>query len=153
MSLRRLLLRIVDPAGARFEQRDHVRPVHRGAVVFGPGEPQGGRPPTDEELAALEVVAAEHAADYDARVEEVRRRWRSELEAAADRLRRGEPVSLRLGEHELEARVLRFWHGDSLLEITRESAHASGRSRTRIPRDPQRLPREVFVDYLAFAAA
>jgi hypothetical protein len=152
MSLRHLLLWIVDPAGARFEQREPIRPVHRAAVVFGPGQPEGGRPPTDEELAELEAVAAAHAADHDTAVAEALRRWRPQLEAAADRLLAGEPVGLRLGGRPMQARIIWFWHGDSLLEVTAETATSSRHSHTRVPRDPRRLGRDVLVHYLAVAA-
>jgi hypothetical protein len=153
MSLRRLLLRIVDPAGARFEQREPVRSVHRAAVVFGPGEPLDGRPPTAAELGELKAVAAAHAADRDAAAAEALPRWRPQLEAAADRLLAGEPVALRLGGRAMQARIIRFWHGDSLLQITTEGATSASRSRTRIPRDPRRLGRGVLVHYLVEAVA
>ena len=153
MSLRRVLLRIVHPVSAAFEPDRRPRPVHRGAVVFGPGEPEGGRPPTKAELAEFEAIAAEHTRDHDAAVETALRQWRPELEAAAERLVRGDPVTLTLGGWSVRARIVWFWRGDSLLEISAQGGTSTRRNRTRIPRDPRRLDRDVFVHYLVDVVA
>ncbi len=121
MVLPRLLLRVIDPASAWMEARTprpSRGPVRRHAAVFGPGLPEGGRPPTPEELAEMEASATEHAGDHDAAVEEVFRRWSAELRAAAEQLQRSGETSLRLAGCAIAARVVRFWRGDSMLEIT-----------------------------------
>ncbi len=101
----------------------------------------------------MEASATEHAGHHDAAVEEVRRRWSAELRAAAEQLQRSGETSLRLAGCAIAARVVRFWRGNSMLEITARSDTWSAESHTRIPRDPRRLDRDVLVHYLANAAA
>ncbi|MCW2636617.1 MAG: hypothetical protein JWQ99_2984 [Blastococcus sp.] len=155
MPLPRILLLIFDPAGAEMEKGRPSRPrapMHRGAAVYGPGEPSGGRPATVAEAQVLAASAATHAGRFEESVEALLRRRSVQLEAAADELLRTGSVGLRLGAWEVEARIIRFWHGDSVLEISSRSDAGSRRGRTRIPRDPRRLGREGLTHYLAHAA-
>ncbi len=88
-----------------------------------------------------------------AAVAEMQRRWSAELAAAAEELVTRGAASLRLDGCAVEARVVRFWRGDAVLDVSARSETWSSESRTRIPRDPRRLDRDVLVHHLANTAA
>ena len=138
MSLPWPLLWLIDPAGAYWARRDPVPrgTVFRQAAVFGPDVPGGSRQATDEEIADLEAAAAGHTEEHRAALEDVERRFAPALRAAAQRLVDEGTADLRVGDREVEARLVRFWRGDSLLETRTTAPGAAGESRTRVPRHP-----------------
>jgi hypothetical protein len=155
VALPRFLLRLIDPAQVYFEQHrlDRPRggaPVHREAVVFGPGVPGGSRPATADELAEMRLAATRHRADHEAAVADARQRWAAELERAATELRDTGTTQLRLGDRTVDARIVRFWRGDDVLHIVATGPDERGESLTRISRG---RGADVLLDYLARAAA
>ena len=150
-------MRVVDPAQVYFEQHrldrgPGHRPVHRGAVVFGPGIAGGSRPTTDAERAALAEEAARHGTDHEDGLADVVQRWGPELHRAADELLTTGVTELVLGDRTVHARLVRFWRGDSVLETTTQGPGSTGRSLSRISRDPRRGGRDVLAHHLADAA-
>jgi hypothetical protein len=107
VALPRFLIRLIDPASAHLDQPPPREPVHREAVVFGPG---GSRPATDEELAEMRTTAARHRADHEAAVADARVRWAAELRWAG---------------------LIRFWHGDDVLHLVTDG---HGESIARVSR-------------------
>jgi hypothetical protein len=146
------VLWLIDPAGAYWERRTPTPsgPTFVGGAVFGPGVPGGSRQATPEELDAMALDARPGVEQYERDLEDAARRWAPELRAAADRLVEDGRARLQLGGIDVDARVVRFWRGDSLLEIRHRRPGGEGESRTRIPRQP---PPELLADYLAHAAA
>ena len=147
MSLPWPLLWLIDPAGAYWARRTpRARgPVFRRAAVFGPGVPGGSRQATDAEIAALDAEFGRHAGEHEA----LDRRRAPELLAAAQRLVADGAVAFRIEERSVDARIVRFWRGDSLLETRTTAPGAAGESRTRVSRNPR--PDELVV-HLAEAA-
>jgi hypothetical protein len=145
------VLWLIDPAGAYWARRtpEPDGPTYRGGVVFGPGVPGGSRQATAEELEAMALWAEPESGDHERSIEEAERRWASELRQAAERLLSDGTASLRLDGRSVEARIVRFWRGDSLLEVRYRLPDGEGESRTRIPRRPEP---DLLVDYLARAA-
>jgi hypothetical protein len=149
--LPRFLVRLIDPASASFDRqrpRSPGSPVYRGAVVFGPGVPGGSRPATDDELAELRASAAGHRADHEAAVDDARRRWAPDLQRAADELLAHGTARLRLGDRTIDARLVRFWHGDDVLHLITEGR---GESIGRLSRKQRSA--DVLVEHLAHEAA
>jgi hypothetical protein len=146
------ILWLIDPAGAYWARRtpEQEGPTYVGGAVFGPDVPGGSRQATDEELEAMALWAAPEADGYERSVEDAERRWAPELREAADRLVAEGSAHLGFDDTDVDARLVRFWRGDSLLEIRYRRQGGEGRSRTRIPRDP---PPELLGDYLARAVA
>ena len=145
------LLWLIDPAGAYSARRTpRTRgPVFRQAAVFGPDVPGGSRQATGEEIAALRAESSRHATDDEAARQEVQRRWGSQLSSAA-RLLIGEgSVGFQIDGRSVDARIVRFWRGASLLETWTTGPSGRSESRTRISRHPQ--PDEV-LEHLADAA-
>jgi hypothetical protein len=142
-----LLLRIVDPAGAYLDGHARRRrgPTYRGAAVFGPDVPGGSRQATAEEIDDLRHAAEEH--------ERARRLAavpvdRGDVErAVADLLRTGYAV-FGEGRRSVHARIVRFWRGSSVLEMSNQAG--TSRSRTRIRRSPGPEDERVLADYLVF---
>src|SRR5687768_9270303 len=114
------LLWLIDPAGAYWARHtpEPDGPAYRGGAVFGPGVPGGSRQATDEELAAMALWAEPGVSDTERSIEEAERRWASELRPAAERLLSEGTASLRFDDRSVEARIVRFWRGDSLLETS-----------------------------------
>ena len=145
------VLWLIDPAGAYMARRTpRIRgPVYTGGAVYGPDVPGGSRQATEEELRAMrswrpdvdpeEVDPGEVAADLE-------RRYGSELRRAAEQLCSSGTADLRMDGRHVQARVVRFWRGDSLLETTTTGPVDHGESRTRIPRQPDP---GLLVGYLA----
>ena len=152
MALPSPMLWLIAPAGAYWARRTPPvdGPVYLGGAVFGPGVPGGSRQATEEELAAMAVDARPDVDEYEHELQEAVRRWAPELRQAAERLLTEGSAVVHLGGTAVEARIVRFWRGDSLLETAHRGAGGEGESRTRIPRRP---PPDLLVDYLARAAA
>jgi hypothetical protein len=158
------LLRLIDPAGAYFvkAERDFRKaegaslkpggPPHQQAAVYGPGLPDGGRPAHEDERAWLARHHDEHLASYRAKEEVVVQRWGPILREAVDRLLEEGVVSVVLGDRTIEACILTFWRGDSLLATTSRGPNGGGVSLSRISRDPRRERSEVLLDYVVRAA-
>jgi hypothetical protein len=147
--LPRSLLRVVDPAGAYLGGHERRRrgPTYRGAAVFGPDVPGGSRQATAEEIDDFRRAAEEH--------ERARRLAavpvdRGDVErAVADLLRTGCAV-LGEGRRSVHARIVRFWRGSSVLEMSNQAGTSRSSSRTRIRRNPGSEDERVLADYLAF---
>ena len=151
MKLPRPLLWLIDPAGAYWARQtpETDAPAYRGGAVFGPDVPGGSRQATDEELEAMALWAEPEVSDTERSIEEAERRWGPELRQAAGRLLAEGAVDLHLGGADVEARIVRFWRGDSLLETSTSGPRGGGGSRTRISR---RAAPEDLIWYLARAA-
>lgn len=143
------VLWLFDPAGASMARHSPrpLGPVLHRAAVFGPDVPGGSRQATDEEIAAMEAAfserAREEAVDDDAVPS-------AAVRAAAQRLVRDAAAELTVGDRRLEARVIRFWRGDSLLEVSTTARDGTSSSRVRIPRRPGV---DLLADYLAMELA
>lgn len=146
------LLWLVDPAGAYVARhgRDPHGPAYRSGAVLGPDVPGGSRQATDEEIELLAPWVAPEVEESERSVEEAERRWTPQLRQAAERLLPEGHVGLLLDGRTVEARVVRFWHGDSLLETETHGPDGDGTTRTRIPR---RAAPDLVVGHLARAAA
>jgi hypothetical protein len=145
------ILWLIDPAGAYWSRRTPPPdgPVFSGGVVFGPDVPGGSRQATEQELEEMRA-RTEPAIDlYERRIEDVERRWGAELHRAAERLVSEGRARLDVNGRSVEARIVRFWRGDSLLETATRGPDGQGESRTRIRRNER--PDEL-VRYLARAA-
>jgi hypothetical protein len=79
-------------------------------------------------------------------------RWGPVLREAVDELLEEGVVTVVLGERTIEARIIRFWRGNSLLATTSRGPRGGGESLSRISRDPRRERLGVFLDYLVRAA-
>jgi hypothetical protein len=154
MQLPRFLVRLIDPASGYFDQR-HGRPsrapVHREAVVFGPGVPGGSRPATDDELTALREQAVRHRADHETAVADAADRWAPQLEQAARELLDRGSTQVQLGNRTIDARIVRFWHGDDVLHVVTTGPGERGESIGRISRKQRSA--EALVDHLVREAA
>ena len=120
---------ILDPAGVYLSDRTPARRgrVYREAAVFGPGVPGGSRQASEAEIRALrERRELERGEGLDPR------EWSgSEVVArAVAGLQESGSALLAGPEGEVQARVVRFWRGDSILEISCRNRS----SRVRIPR-------------------
>lgn len=157
MALPWVVLWVIAPAQAYVQRHSQApRPgrsaVPRQAVVFGPGVPGGSRDATADELAAMAEESVGHRADHEAALAEAKRRWAPELRRAADELRDRGTMQLVLGDRRVDARLIRFWHGDHLLQTATRGPDGGGESLSCISRDPRRGV-GVLVEYLARAAA
>jgi len=146
------LLWVIDPAGAYWARRTPraTGPTYVGGAVFGPGVPGGSRQATDEELEAMALWTPPDDDGYERSVEHAERSWAPQLRQAAEQLLPEGEVDLHLGGRSDDARVVRFWRGDSLLETETRGPDGDGATRTRIPR---RADPELLVGYLARAVA
>ncbi len=146
MALRwpRPLMRIIDPANVYFDDRSPHRqpaPIYRGGVVFGPGVPGGSRQATDEEIAQWRRQPRE-----EAETPPVTAADRREIAQAVRDLIATGAAAITLGRFVLQARVVRFWRGDAVLEVD----HAGGgRALTRIPRTLGPEHADMLTGYLA----
>jgi hypothetical protein len=128
------VLWLVDPAGAYLARRSPRPrgPVFYRAAVFGPEVPGGSRQATDEEIAAMEAASSERGqeeAEHDAVPS-------AAVRAAAQRLVRDGAADLVIDDRRVETRIVRFWRGDSLLEVETTARDGTRSSRIRIPRRP-----------------
>ena len=120
---------MVDPAQLYLDR--HRRALPRGGAP-GPRRP----PPADD-------GAAPGHAEPDG-VPLLRR-------AAHDLLAAG-ATAFRVGDRRVEARIIRFWRGDHLLETATHGPHGGGTSLSRIGRGRTGEEVEVLVGYLTRAA-
>jgi len=154
MGLPPLMGKVFDPAGAYMRRSSprHRGPVYRGGVVYRPGVPGGARQATEDELRQWRSETPCY--DWAAAFEEVRGRHGAELRRAADRVLAGERVTFVWSAGELVPYLIRFWRGDSVLEIDHRAVSGArlGISRSR-PGRPGGETAEVIADYLVFAVA
>lgn len=130
MQLPAVLVRVIDPATGYFEKRRPRRrgqAVYRGGAVFGPGVPGGSRQATDEEIEALRRRTSEL---QERPRRELTAAQRDDVAAAVGSLLQTGRAAIGAGPGHCEAKIVRFWHGDSILEVS----HTSGSSGTRISR-------------------
>jgi hypothetical protein len=128
---RMLLLRLFDPAGAYMERQGPAvqGPVWRGGAIYGPA-PDGSRPASDAELPDIRERASALANDRRERVADIRARYGAAIDATAQTLARTGVGVVATPAGGLDARIIRFWHGDSVLVIERHSG--TGRLTTRL---------------------
>jgi hypothetical protein len=151
VALPRLLLRVIDPAGAYLAgpARRRRGPRYRGAAVFGPDVPGGSRQATAEEIDDLRRAAEERPRARRLAAVPVDR---GDVErAVADLLRTGYAV-FGEGRRSVHVRIVRFWRGSSVLEISNKAGTSRRSSRTRIRRNPGPEDEPVLADYLVFFA-
>lgn len=145
MQLPAILVRLIDPANGYFEKqrpRRHDRPVYRGGAIFGPGVPGGSRQATHEEVEAMRSRSRDWP---DRQRPELTAAQQDEVAAAIRSLRMTGHADLGSGADRVEARIIKFWHGDSILAVMRDS----GSSLTRIPRRPGAHDREFMFRVIA----
>jgi hypothetical protein len=132
MRLPRLLLALIDPASAAMDSRNwsRRRPLYRGGAVFGSGVPGGSRQATPEEIEAIRRHSQQQQRAEGSPVGSHPHQHAAEL-AARELIRTG-TATLHGTERTLCAKVIRFWHGDSILIISTLGTPA--KSMTRIPR-------------------
>ena len=159
-----LILRVFDPAGAYFRKAERDRsepegtsteapgPLHHQSAVYGPAVPSGGRPADEDERAWLTDHQAEHLGRYRDAEEAVLQRWGSSLRTAVDALLHEGTVTVHMGDRTIEARVIRFWYGHSLLATRSHGPTGGGESLSRISRNPRQEPPGVLLDHLVRAA-
>ena len=149
--LPRLLLRVIDPAGTYIggPARRRRGPTYRGAAVFGPDVPGGSRQATAEEIDEMRRAAEEH--ERARRVAAVPVDRGDVERAVADLLRTGYAV-FGEGRRSVHVRIVRFWRGSSVLEMSNKAGTSRRSSRTRIRRNPGPEDERVLADYLVFFA-
>jgi len=123
--------------------------MFHGGAVFGPGVEGGARQATPEELEHMRTEAEDFRLD-------ARTRRGPDIDpaltgAAGNQLIEQGRTTIRVGERELSAHIITFWHGDSLLEIDVHARDMSSSSRVRVPRrlSVQHLP--MLTEYLTDA--
>lgn len=128
--LPRLLMRLVDPANVYFADHTPRRrgPIYREATVE--RDPGGSRRATPEEISDLRQRAQRPLADADGAPEPPIDA--SLLSKAAHDLIAEGRATIGTGPHSVHARVVRFWRGDAVLEVTGENGQS--RRLVRIPR-------------------
>ncbi len=152
MQLPRWLVKVIDPPTGYMQDRSPRPaggPVFRGGAIFGPGVEGGARQATPEELRRMRAEAeTSRGAARPSRHAEVDP---DVVRAAGNDIIEQGTTTVRADGREMTARIVTFWHGDSLLVIV---VHGPGRdqsSTTRIPRKltPSDLP--MLVAYLTDA--
>ena len=143
------VLWLIDPAGAHMARRTpRIRgPIFSGAAVFGPDVPGGSRQATDEEIAAMDAASSDGGRRDAGSYDEIPP---SQVQEAAQRLLHDGASSFRHDDRSIEARIIRFWRGDSLLEVATTAPGATSSSTTRIPRRPGA---DLIAGYLALELA
>ena len=141
--LPRLFMLVLDPAGVYFADHAPNRqgPVYREAAVFGPGVAGGSRQATEEEIRALRQQRDRPPpgeVDFQTALQSG-----SVTRAAVDLLESGSAV-LAGPAGQVQAGIIRFWRGNSILEITA----ANRQTRVRIPRDVGPGNQEMLALYL-----
>jgi hypothetical protein len=139
------LVRVIDPAEGYFENRRPRRPgrpVYRGGALFGPAVPGGSRQATDEEIQAMRRRVSELPAPPR---RELTSAQRDEVAAAVTSLLDTGHAAIGEGPRRAEAQIVKFWHGDSILEVGR----GSGSTLTRIARRPTAHDRKELFSLLA----
>src|SRR5664280_827622 len=118
MQLPRFLVKMIDPGTVYMQDRSPRRPgpIFRGGAVFGPGIPGGARQATYQELVEMRAQAETARREFEG----VSRRPVDPSitsHAAHELIERG-TTTMHVGNRELIAHVVRFWRGESVLEIT-----------------------------------
>lgn len=143
-----LLLKIVNPAEVYF-RNDSAKwhkpgPAFEEAAIFGPGVPGGSRQATEQERDQLrsqgERSAREHETSLAAASDEVLREHGDELRDGAIQILAGDHFTFACNAGQLQARLIRFWHGDPLLEMEHTSQVGGGRSLSRLSRKQAQSP-------------
>ncbi len=159
-----MFLRLFDPAGAYFVKVEHDSrkaeglgatpegPPHWQAGIYGSGSPDGSRPANADDRKWFDRSHDECLASYHAREEAWVQRWRPILREAVQELLKEGVVTVVLGGQTIEARIIRFWRGNSLLATTSSGPKGGGESLSRISRNPRRERPGVILDYLVRAA-
>jgi hypothetical protein len=113
-----------------------------------------------ERSASLEAVWSSREyrermrAAYEAAVRDAERRWGRQARICAGELVRDGVAVLRLDTEQVRGRVVRFWRGDSVLDLERVGSYGErgGTSRIRLSRGQQADP-ELIAFYLVQQAA
>jgi hypothetical protein len=168
MNLPPVLVEIFDPAGRYMRRHDPSPPRRRhrelsvrsrrrpfrGGVVFGPDVPGGARHATPEELATLRGLAQQDRARYEIALEAARRRWSQQALVSAGELLASGTTVLSVEGGQVRGQLIRFWHGDSVLDLTTSSRDTRnpGRSMARLSRG-QNTSTDVIAFYLIHQVA
>lgn len=150
MQLPLIFLKIISPAEVYFRKQapKRVGPVFRGGAVYGP---EGGRQATEEEIRAFDQLAqGRDRSRYDD-VAAAMQLYGGRLTAGTAELLAGRPFSFDGTDGRIEARIIRFWRGDSILDVRHQNhQQCGGNGLVRIDRRPQ--PSEI-TRYLASAVS
>lgn len=139
-------MRVVDPTRGNFDRHASRRPTPEGPVGW-------IRVATEAEATALHGGAAHRHAARRARVEEVKRRWALQFERAARQLLEEGTTQLVFDGWKVDARLVRFWRGDGVVEIDTRWTGGSGRSLSRLRRQSPGRGTEFLVRLLARAGS
>jgi hypothetical protein len=124
-------LKILDPAEAYFRAASPATrsPVYHGAAFLSPAGPGEARQATEAEL---ETRREDFRRARRAEVDEdaVRREYGGELRSMAVELAAGAQVTFTCPNGRLECGIIRFWRGDSLLEIAEYGPTGQGRGQS-----------------------
>ncbi len=144
--LPRVLMRLIDPANVYMDDRSPLYrgPMYRGKAFLGPDVPGSSQQDTQEELDAIR-----RQADLDDREQHGARIDGRSVAAAAHDLNTTGAAHLNNGRVALSARLVTFWRGDAVLEITRTGTGTAGRSRTRVSPRPSDERESTFCSYLS----
>ena len=156
MALPRTLMRLIDPAEVYFEQRTPRAARRRSAhypeaAVLRPEGEVGGRPASEAELGVKRRRGAQRFEDHRAALADAKQRWAAELRTAADELVRERATRMPLGTRTVDARIITFWRGDRVLEVTAGGSGGGHSSLSRLRRDLP-ITADALIDYLARAA-
>jgi hypothetical protein len=145
----RLLIRVIDPATAYAgERRRHPGPIYRGGAVWGSGVPGGSRQATPEEIDEIrQQVSHLRRGAEPAIARPLDSQALGALSRAARDLVTAGHATIEMSQRVCYARVVKFWRGDSVLEVTEESGPVL--SRTRIPRTLGAQHENLLSTYLA----
>jgi hypothetical protein len=151
MQLPRLLVKVIDPAGVYMQSRSPrgPGPIFREGAVLGPGVPGGARQATSQELVEMRAQAEAARREFEG----VSRRPVDQSitsHAAHELIERG-TTTMHVGDHELTANVVRFWRGESVLEITVAGAGAQSSSMSKVSRRLTTEHEPILAGYLTNA--
>jgi hypothetical protein len=142
------IVEIFDPAGRYMRKHDPYpspyppRRRHRGlsarsrrgsfvgGFVFGPDVPGGARQATAEELASMRERVQQDRDRYEIALEAARRRWSEQALACARELLASGTTVLSADGGQVRGHLIRFWHGDNVLELTTSGRDASNPGRS-----------------------
>lgn len=163
-----VLMEIFDPAGRYMRKHDPYPPRRRqrglsvrsqrtpfvGGVVFGPDVPGGARQASAEELASMRERVQQGRARYEVAVEAARSRWSQQALVCARELLASGTTVLSVDGGQVRGHLIRFWHGDSVLELTTSGRDAGNpaRSMARLSRG-QNTSADVIAHYLIHQVA
>ena len=151
MQLPRLLVKVIDPAGVYMQGRSPRRPgpIFREGAVFGPGVPGGARQATYQELVEMRAQTETARREFEG---VSRRPVDSSItaHAAHELIERG-TTTMHVGDRELTAHVVRFWRGESVLEITVAGAGAQSSSMSKVSRRLTTEHEPILAGYLTDA--